>query len=236
MPPETLGSRPGSVATGRDREVRGATHNWPSVVRVWSGLVGRDILASSHTSDSCGGPGAVHANQGRQVHSVSSDTLVRLASGMDAHCVKKRVWLQAQNCFFWNSSVYSCSEKLTVFHAKNCVNVNSEEATPGCWPSRRVPLSSVCVLLPILIFSFYWPVWCAFSFQLCLEGRSRLFTVYVDTGVLRVLFNEAVRWGLVRLLFLKLDTLMYLSSCSVVHRGLPLLFLFWLERVCAVLW
>ena len=28
VPPETLGSRPGSVVTGRDREVRGATHNW----------------------------------------------------------------------------------------------------------------------------------------------------------------------------------------------------------------
>uniref|UniRef100_A0A4W5MW46 Janus kinase and microtubule interacting protein 2 n=1 Tax=Hucho hucho TaxID=62062 RepID=A0A4W5MW46_9TELE len=41
--------------------------------------------------------------------------------------------------------------------------------------------------------------------------------------------------GLVRRLFLKLDTLMYLSSCSVVHRGLPLLFLFWLEPVCTVL-
>jgi dienelactone hydrolase len=38
---------------------------------------------------SCGGPGAVHANQGRQVHSVSSDTLVWLASGLDARCVKQ---------------------------------------------------------------------------------------------------------------------------------------------------
>ena len=52
---------------------------------------------------------------------------------------------------------------------------------------------------------------------------SRLFTVDVETGVLRVLFNEAASRGLVRRLFLKLDTLMYLSSCSVVHRGLPLL-------------
>ena len=54
-----LGSRPGSVVTGRDREVRRATHNWPSVVRVREGLAGRDILVSSCTSDSCGGPGAV---------------------------------------------------------------------------------------------------------------------------------------------------------------------------------
>ena len=90
MPPETLGSRPGSVAAGRDREVRGATHNWPSVVRVREGLAGRDILVSSRTSDSCGGP---VANQGRQVHSVSSDTLVWLASGLDARCVKKQCGL-----------------------------------------------------------------------------------------------------------------------------------------------
>ena len=40
VPPETLGSRPGSVVTGRDQEVRGATHNWPSVVRVREGLAG----------------------------------------------------------------------------------------------------------------------------------------------------------------------------------------------------
>ena len=65
--------------------------------------------------------------------------------------------------------------------------------------------------------------------------RSRLFTVDVDTGVLRVLFNEDASWGPVRGLFLKLQTLMYLSSCSVVQRGLPLLFLLWLEPVCAVL-
>ena len=88
VPPETLGSHP-----GRDRKVRGATHNWPSVVRVREGLAGRDILVSSGTSDSYGGPGAVHANQGRQVHGVSSDTLVRLASGLDVRCVKKQCGL-----------------------------------------------------------------------------------------------------------------------------------------------
>ena len=80
VPPETLGSRPRSVAAGRNREVRGATHNWPSVVQVREGLAGREILVLSHTSDSCGGPGAVHVNQGCQVHGVSSDTLVWLAS------------------------------------------------------------------------------------------------------------------------------------------------------------
>ena len=91
---ETLGSRPGSVATGHDREVRGVMHNWPSFVRVREGLAGRDVLVSSRTSDSCGGPSAVCANQGCQVHGVSSGTLVRLASGLDARCVKKQYgWL-----------------------------------------------------------------------------------------------------------------------------------------------
>ena len=67
---------------------------------------------------------------------------------------------------------------------------------------------------------------------------SRLFTVDFETGVLRVPFNEAASWGHVRHPFLKLETLMYLSSCLVVHQDLPLLFLFWLERkpICAVLW
>ena len=93
MPPETLGSRPGSVI----REVRGAMHNWhnwPSVVRVREGLADREILVSSRTSDSCGGPGAVRANQGCQVHGVSSDTLVRLASGLDGAVLRSSAaWL-----------------------------------------------------------------------------------------------------------------------------------------------
>ena len=90
MPPETLGLRPGSVVTGCDREVRGATHKWPSVARHSEGLAGSEDLVSSRTSDSCGGPGAVRANQGCQVHGVSSDTLVRLASGLDVRCVKRQ--------------------------------------------------------------------------------------------------------------------------------------------------
>ena len=79
------------AATGRSV---GATHNWPSVVLVREGLAGRDILVSSRTSDSCGGPGAVHANQGRQVHGVSSDTLVQLASGLDGAVLRSSAaWL-----------------------------------------------------------------------------------------------------------------------------------------------
>ena len=75
------------------QRLRGATHNWPSVVRVREGLAVRDVHFSSRISDSCGGPGAVRANQDCQVHGVSSDTLVRLASGLDARCVKKHCGL-----------------------------------------------------------------------------------------------------------------------------------------------
>ena len=103
----------------------------------------------------------------------------------------------------------------------------------------RVPLSSVCVLLLILIFYFLLASLRYGFFFTTLPRRptswSCLFIVDVETGVLQVLFNEAASWGLVRRLFLKLDTLMYLSSCSVVHRGLPLLFLVCLEPVYAVL-
>ena len=62
----------------------------PGLGRVWPG---RDILVSSRTSDSCGEAVAVHANQGCQEHGVSSDTLVRLASELDARCVKKQCGL-----------------------------------------------------------------------------------------------------------------------------------------------
>ena len=61
---------------------------------------------------------------------------------------------------------------------------------------------------------------------------SRLFTVDVGTGVLWVLFNEAAICGLARHLFLKLDTLMYSSSCSVVHRGLPHISILVRDRLC----
>ena len=56
---------------------------------------GRDVLVTSLTSDSCGGPGAVHADTvaSCQVHGVSFDTLVRLASGLSGHCVKKQCGL-----------------------------------------------------------------------------------------------------------------------------------------------
>uniref|UniRef100_A0A4W5KG53 Phospholipid-transporting ATPase n=1 Tax=Hucho hucho TaxID=62062 RepID=A0A4W5KG53_9TELE len=47
----------------------------------------------SRTSDSCGGPGAVHADTVARCTMFSSDTLVRLASGLSGHCVKKQCGL-----------------------------------------------------------------------------------------------------------------------------------------------
>ena len=105
------------------------------------------------------------------------------------------VWLQAQNSqkqitLFWNSSVYSSSQKWRLFNARNwqetedliqryvllpsqrklSLTRSSTRKTPVSTSTvrrqlrdasllGRVPLSSVCVLLPILIFYFYWPVW-----------------------------------------------------------------------------
>ena len=57
------------------------------------GLAGRDVLVPSRTSDSCGGPGSLHADTVDQVYGVSSDTLVRLASGLSGRCVKKQCGL-----------------------------------------------------------------------------------------------------------------------------------------------
>lgn len=83
-------------------------------------------------------------------------------------------------------------------------------------------LSNVCVLLPILNFSlfasrrydfFLWNSTYEASIQDSPPYCGRL-------GVLYVLFNK-VASGPVSCLFLKLQTLMYSSSCTVVH-GLPL--------------
>ena len=90
VPPETLGSSPGSVAAGRDREAHGATHNWPSVVRVREGLADRDILVSSRTRDSCGGPGAVHADQVARCTVFPPTHWCGWLPGLYVHCVKKQ--------------------------------------------------------------------------------------------------------------------------------------------------
>uniref|UniRef100_A0A8C7IG82 Family with sequence similarity 135 member B n=1 Tax=Oncorhynchus kisutch TaxID=8019 RepID=A0A8C7IG82_ONCKI len=52
VPPEILGSSPGSLAASRDREAHGEVHNWPSIVRVREGLAGRNVLVLSLTTNS----------------------------------------------------------------------------------------------------------------------------------------------------------------------------------------
>ena len=95
------------------------------------------------------------------------------------------------------------------------LNVNSEEATPGCWPSRQSSsVQCLCSSAHLNLF-FYWPVWDTLPRRPA--SCTRLFTVDVETGVLWVLFNEAASWGLVRRLFLNLDTLnvlVLLLSCA----------------------
>ena len=96
------------------------------------------------------------------------------------------------------------------------LNVNSEEATPGCWPSRQsFSIQCLCSFAHLNVLFLLASVRYGFA---TLPRRpaswSRLFTVDVETGVFWVLFNESASWGLVRRLFLKLDTLMYFSLCT----------------------
>ena len=63
---------------------------------------------SSRTSDSGGGPGTVRANQGSQVHGVSSDTVVRLASGLDGAVLRSSAaWLGCVSEDAWLSTFVS---------------------------------------------------------------------------------------------------------------------------------
>ena len=94
VPLEILGSSPGSVAAGRDRETHGAAHNWPSVVRVRGGVwPGRDVLVPSRSSDSSGRPGAVHADTVARCTAFPPTHWCGLASGLSGRCAKKRCGL-----------------------------------------------------------------------------------------------------------------------------------------------
>ena len=81
-------------------------------------------------------------------------------------------------------------------------------------PSPNLPLSNVC--WPVSDMAFYLP--------LCLGQHLGVASSLWMLGLpfLRVPFDEAASRGPVRRLFLKLETLMYLSSCLVVLRGLPI--------------
>ena len=70
--------------------------------RVWpAGIV------ASRTSNSCGGPGAVYADQVAWCTVKTSDTLVRLASGLTGHCVKNQCGLVGL-CFGGRSALDLC--------------------------------------------------------------------------------------------------------------------------------
>ena len=64
------------------------------------------------------------------------------------------------------------NRRLTCTQLAASLNSTSKTPVSTSTATSTVPLSSVCVLLAILIFSFYWPVWdMAFSLQLCLEDQ-----------------------------------------------------------------
>ena len=86
VPSETLGTRPGSVLTDRHRPVRAARPKWSSLARV------REGLSLSHRTPATPVAGRAQCAL-TKVHSVSSDILVWLASGLDARCVKKECGL-----------------------------------------------------------------------------------------------------------------------------------------------
>ena len=92
----------------------------------------------------------------------------------------------------------------------------------------RVPLSSVCYFAHLNLFFLLASLRHGFFFATLPRrpaSRSSLFTVDVETGVLRVLLNEAASWGLVRRLLLKLDTnvLVLLLSYAPGHPTLSIL-------------
>ena len=93
VPLEILGWSPGSVTADRDRETHGAAHTWPSAVWVRGGF-GRQRcpcpIAHLRLLWWAGRSARWH---GHQMYGVSFHTLVRLASGLSAHCVMKQCGL-----------------------------------------------------------------------------------------------------------------------------------------------
>ena len=88
VPPETLGLRPGSVVTGRNREVHGRR-----TIGLASSGLGRAWpvgMSLSHHAPATPVAGRV---QCALTNSVSSNTLVWLASGLAVRCVQKQCGL-----------------------------------------------------------------------------------------------------------------------------------------------
>ena len=87
-----LGSIPGCVAT---RKLMGQRTISPATSDLGEGLAGRDVLVPSRSSDSLWRAGRMHTDFGLQLCGVSSDTLVRLASGLSEQCVKRAMCREA---------------------------------------------------------------------------------------------------------------------------------------------
>jgi hypothetical protein len=84
-----LGSIPGCITTGRDRE----SHRVARTIGPASeGLARGTLLGSSSSNDSLWRSGRLQADLSSQVNSVSSDTLVRLASEISGRVLRSVVW------------------------------------------------------------------------------------------------------------------------------------------------
>jgi hypothetical protein len=64
----------------------------PASSGLGEGLAGRILLDSPRSSDSLWRAGRLLADLGRQLNGVSSDTLVRLASGLSWQVLRSAVW------------------------------------------------------------------------------------------------------------------------------------------------
>lgn len=152
-------------------------------------------------------------------------------------------WLPLLDCVldFKNVSVNPCLVKstctyvLSPAYSMSTADVRSERA----WRGRAFKERGIQVVKSNTDHKICLVLWLFadidFSKNCCWTSQHHLFTVKDDPGVLWVLFNSAASWGPVRLLFLKLDTLMFLSSCKVVLWGLSLCFLSWLGPIYAAL-
>ena len=104
------------------------------------GLASWDFLVPLLSSDFLWRGGRLLADLGRQLDGVSSDTLVRLASGLIEHCVKKQRGL----CFAWLSTLVCLTNRVHIFFCSHRYN----SLVTG---QRAKGIIAVCWVLSIII-------------------------------------------------------------------------------------
>ncbi|CDQ68478.1 unnamed protein product [Oncorhynchus mykiss] len=120
------------------------------------GLAGRDVLVTLRSSDSLWRAGCLHADFGRQLYGVSSDTLVRLASVLSEQRVKKRVFLHdLEGCLETPEGVGACFlERVRNPSNSSLDREASSTAFFNFWHGRCV-IGNVCVYFQKENFKVY---------------------------------------------------------------------------------